>query len=113
MVATKCIEVDSPTHTYLCGRNLLVTHNTNKDLYKNFKGEKMLYPFEDLLNMSLNVYKLQLSLYMNCIEKIGFKVIDRKLMWLKNDGRYEKIELEEYVDRLVKYLTEHPIKMNN
>ena len=34
-------------------------------------------------------------------------------MWLKNDGRYEKIELEEYVDRLVKYLTEHPIKMNN
>ena len=68
---------------------------------------------KDLLNMSLNVYKLQLSLYMNCIEKIGFKVIDRKLMWLKNDGRYEKIELEEYVDRLVKYLTEHPIKMNN
>ena len=113
MVATKCIEVDSPTHTYLCGKNLLVTHNTNKDLYKNFNGEKMLYPFEDLLNMSLNVYKLQLSLYMNCIEKIGFKVIDRKLMWLKNDGRYEKIELEEYVDRLVKYLTEHPIEMNN
>ena len=92
---------------------LVLDWKTNKDLYKNFNGEKMLYPFEDLLNMSLNVYKLQLSLYMNCIEKIGFKVIDRKLMWLKNDGRYEKIELEEYVDRLVKYLTEHPIKMNN
>lgn len=111
VVATKCIEVDSPTHTYLCGKNLLVTHNTNKDLYKNFNEEKMLYPFQDLLNMSLNVYKLQLSLYMNCIEKIGFKVIDRKLMWLKDDGRYEKIELEQYVDRLVSYLKQHPIEI--
>ena len=92
---------------------LILDWKTNRDLYKNFNGEKMLYPFEDLLNMSLNVYKLQLSLYMNCIEKIGLKVIDRKLMWLKDDGRYEKIELEEYVGILVKYLTEHPIEMNN
>ena len=90
---------------------LCLDWKTNKDLYKNFNGEKMLYPFQDLLNMSLNIYKLQLSLYMNCLEKIGFKVIDRKLMWLKDDGRYEKIELEEYVDRLRKYLTENPIQL--
>ena len=29
-VPTKCIEVDSPSSTFLCGKSLIVTHNTNK-----------------------------------------------------------------------------------
>jgi len=89
---------------------LVLDWKTNRDLYKNFNEEKLLSPFEGLLNMPLSVYKLQLSLYQNCLEKIGFKIVGRKLMWLKDDSTYEQIRLESYVKQLVKYLEEHPIK---
>lgn len=64
-VPTKCIEVDSPTSTFLCGHNLLVTHNTNK--VKNFEVHNytklMLQPFNGLWDNALSHYKLQLPLY--------------------------------------------------
>ena len=31
-IATQCIEVDSPSHTFLFGESLIVTHNTNRKL---------------------------------------------------------------------------------
>lgn len=31
---TQCIEVDSPTHTYLCTERFIVTHNTNREIKK-------------------------------------------------------------------------------
>ena len=99
-VPTRCIEVDSPTHTFLYGDHFMVTHNTNKDLYKNFMGKTLLYPFNELLDMPLSTYKLQLSLYQSCLEKIGLKVIARRILWLKPDGTYDKINLEEYVNTL-------------
>jgi hypothetical protein len=73
---------------------------TNKDLYKNFRGKTLLYPFNELLDMPLSIYKLQLSLYQSCLEKIGMKVIARRILWLKPEGVYEKISLEEYVNTL-------------
>lgn len=73
---------------------------TNKDLYKNFRGKTLLYPFNELLDMPLSIYKLQLSLYQSCLEKIGMKVIARRILWLKPEGVYDKINLEEYVNVL-------------
>lgn len=95
-VPTRCIEVDSPTHTFLYGHQFMVTHNTNKNLYKNFKEQKLLPPFHGLLDMPLSTYKLQLSLYENALYKIGLKVVGRRILWLKPDGEYEKINLESY-----------------
>ena len=69
---------------------------TNKDLYKNFKEQKLLSPFNELLDMPLSIYKLQLSLYENALYKIGMKVVGRRILWLKSDGDYEKINLESY-----------------
>jgi hypothetical protein len=64
-VPTKCIEVDSPSSTFLCGKSLLVTHNTNKP--KNFEvhqyTEDMLYPFSEYKDTSLAHYMIQLPLY--------------------------------------------------
>ena len=73
---------------------------TNKDLYKNFKGKTLLKPFDSLLDMPLSIYKLQLSLYQICLEIIGLKVIARRILWLKPDGTYTKINLEEYTNIL-------------
>jgi len=64
-VPTKCIEVDSPSSTYLYDYSLSVTHNTNK--VKNFEvqpyTEPMLYPFDDYMDTALSHYMIQLPLY--------------------------------------------------
>lgn len=83
---------------------------TNRDLYKNFMGKKLLYPFHELLDMPLNTYKLQLSLYQSCLEKIGMKVIARRILWLKPDSTYDKINLEEYVNMLREDLKNKDLK---
>lgn len=75
---------------------LVLDWKTNKDLYKNFKEQKLLPPFHGLLDMPLSTYKLQLSLYENALYKIGLKVVGRRILWLKPDGEYEKINLESY-----------------
>lgn len=79
---------------------LVLDWKTNKDLYKNFKEQKLLQPFDGLLDMPLSVYKLQLSLYENALYKIGLKVVGRRILWLKPDGTYEKINLESYRERI-------------
>lgn len=75
---------------------VIFDYKTNKDLYKNFKGERMFSPFNDLLNCSFNVYQLQLSLYQLALEPIGFKIIGRRIIWLKDDSSYEKISTDSY-----------------
>jgi hypothetical protein len=79
---------------------VIFDYKTNKDLYKNFMGERMLYPFNELLNCSFNVYQLQLSLYQLALEPIGFKVIGRRIIWLKDDSSYEKINTNSYTYNL-------------
>lgn len=85
---------------------------SNRDLYKNFKEEKLLAPFQDLLDMPLSIYKLQLSLYQICLEKIGLKTIARRIMWLLPNGTYDKIPLESYTKQLEEELIKHPIVLN-
>ena len=100
---TKCIEVDSPTHTFLCDYSLTVTHNTNKDLYNSYNRDKenfMLSPFDDLYEESLSHYYLQLACYQNPIEQLGYKVIGRRLIWLRQDGEYQKIKVPDMVERM-------------
>ena len=111
-VPTKCIEVDSPTHTYLCGFRLIVTHNTNADLYKSF--DQMKHPFEAMPDCDLSGYKLQAAIYSRFLESIGFKFVARALIWLKDygngEGGYEKVKMESLTAQLFDYLDKHPLK---
>lgn len=74
-VPTKCLEVDSLTHTYLATRNYIKTHNTNKEVntrsYKSWDDiyQKMQPPLQHLEDCHINHYALQLSLYMYMILK--------------------------------------------
>ena len=79
---------------------LILDYKTNKDLYKNFNSQTLLRPFNELLDMPLSTYKLQLSLYENALYKIGLKVIGRRILWLKPDTTYEKINLESYREQI-------------
>lgn len=102
-VPTRCIEVDSPTHTYLADKMLLVTHNTNKALYKDYSrnfGKMALEPFDELYDEDYSYYILQLSCYSLCLMQLGYEIADRKIIWLKEDGTYDKISVPDYTDRV-------------
>ena len=104
-VLTKCIEVDSVSHTFLCTKRLIPTHNTNEDLFKNYKGKTLLAPFEDLLDSPYNKYQLQLSMYQLLFEQCGFEVESRRIIWLKPNGTYENFKTEDLTQKLLKELT--------
>lgn len=103
-VPTRCIEVDSPTHTFLCGKNFLVTHNTNKELTKDYVrnvGQMMLPPFENYYDEALSHYYLQFNLYQRMMESVGLKIIARRLIHLKRDGTYEVHTVPKIDDYLI------------
>ena len=69
-VPTQCLEVDSPSHTFLCTDKMIVTHNTNKKIdLKGFydsrtkKTTKMKFPLNTLDECNYSHYNLQLSTY--------------------------------------------------
>lgn len=82
-VPTKCIEVDSPSSTFLYGHTFSITHNTNKA--KNFEVQPytvpMLYPFDDYMDTALTHYMIQLPLY------------GRLLLDMLKTTKYENIKL--------------------
>ena len=106
-VATRCIEVSGISHTYLIGEIGLVTHNTNKDLKNDFnrsRSNRLLDPFQDFIDEPLSLYSIQLSLYQLGLEQLGLPIIDRNLIWLKEDGTYEKIGTPDLTGRLLEVL---------
>ena len=103
-IPTRCIEVDSPTHTFLCGENFLVTHNTNKELTKDFvrnTGLMMKPPFDNMYDEALSHYYLQFNLYQRMMESIGLKIIARRLVHLKRDGTYEVHTVPKIDDSII------------
>ena len=83
---------------------------TNKSLYNDFnrKNNVLLKEPFDKLNLivePLSMYTLQLSLYQLALMQLGLKVVDRKLVWLKDDGKYEKIQTKDVTKELIEFLT--------
>jgi len=101
---TRCIEVDSSTHTFLYGDSMIVTHNTNEDLFKNFKGETLLGDFTDLLNNNFNKYQIQLSFYEYLFNQTGLEVSYRKIIHLKPDGTFIVYDTQNLMDRIIKFV---------
>jgi hypothetical protein len=81
--------------------NLIIPdYKTNNDLFKNFNEQKMLPPFEDLLNTNYNHYAVQLSLYQIPLENIGCKIIDRRIIYLNNPETYVMYRLDNHTQKL-------------
>lgn len=102
-IPTRCIEVDSPTHTYLFGHHFIPTHNTNKELFSDYSrthNKMCLPPFSDLPDESFSMYTLQLSCYQIPLEDLGLNVIGREIIWLKDDGNFEIIQVPDLTTRI-------------
>ena len=79
---------------------VIFDYKTNEDLYKNFKEQTLLWPFNDMLDMSYSFYTLQLSLYAIPLQNINYKVVARRLIWVKPDGTYDSIKVNNVAERL-------------
>jgi hypothetical protein len=90
------VDEDNPQNSGL----VIFDYKTNEDLYKNFKQQKLLWPFNDMLDMSYSNYTLQLSLYAIPLQNIDMNVVARRLIWVKPDGTYESIRVKDVSNRV-------------
>lgn len=96
-VPTRCIEVESTTHTFLYGNSFSVTHNTNRifNFYNPYGHETLHKPFDYLQNCQWSIYTLQLSTYALMYElETGKKC--RQIWvgyWDKTKETFEKIQI--------------------
>lgn len=74
---------------------IIADYKTNKDLFKNFRGQTLLGPFKSLLDCPFNKYQLQLSFYQILLEQTGLKISGRKLIGLSHDGDYDMYDLDD------------------
>lgn len=77
---------------------VIFDYKTNRSLTNDFartNGKFLKEPFVNMFAESLSEYTLQLSAYQIPLEDIGLKIIGRRLIWLKDDGTYEKIPLDD------------------
>lgn len=88
------------------GKWCLFCHDfkTNASLSNTYSRNNhitMLSPFDDLIDEPMGHYTIQLGLYSMMLEDLGYDVIDRRLIWLKEDGTYEKIKLPYIKDKII------------
>lgn len=114
-VPTQCIAVDSPSHTYLAGYSLIVTHNTNKKIetkgfYNNStrSSDKMKFPLTNLDECNYNHYQLQLSTYAWMLQKLNpdFVIKDLILNHYDHEGNntlYHCSYLKDDVEKMLKH----------
>lgn len=82
---------------------ILMDYKTNEDIYDEYNtthNKRLRGGFSDLIDCSYSMYILQLNLYQKALENIGIHVIDRRLIWLKDDSTYELVKIPDIQDRV-------------
>jgi hypothetical protein len=79
---------------------IIFDYKTNEDIYKNYKQQKLLWPFNDLLDMSESLYTLQLGCYQIPLENLGYGIVARRLIWVQPDGSYKNIRIKDIANRI-------------
>lgn len=88
---------DSDRNGYVIG-----DWKTNAELIKAYTRNNhimMKYPFMDMYDDALDHYRLQFNLYRRMLESVGINIIGMMLIWLKEDGDYERIGIEKIDDK--------------
>lgn len=113
-VSTQCLEVDSPSHTFLCTNKMIVTHNTNKKIetksFFNSKTKtsvKMKYPLNNLDDVNYWHYALQLSTYAWMIQKKNpeFEIEDLVLVHFDHSDNMTVYHLPYLKDEVIRMLS--------
>lgn len=82
---------------------VLADYKTNKDLFKNYKGQMLRGKFSDLLDTPFNKYQIQLNYYKELIEQVPeINISKMKVVWIKPTGEYELYDCGDYSERIKK-----------
>lgn len=120
-VPTQCLEVDSPSHTFLCTRHMLVTHNTNKRIEtksffdnKTKKSIMMKYPLNNIQDCNYWHYAMQLSTYAWMMQQLNpeYEIEDLVLVHFDHEGHmtvYHMPYLKKEVVLMLRYFKKKTI----
>ena len=96
-----CGTADLLLYNTKTGKYIIGDYKTNIDLFKNFKGQKMLRPFENKLDTPFSHYEVQLSYYQIMLEQLKDVEVERRmLIWLLPDGSYKMYDTEDLTKTL-------------
>lgn len=87
---------------------LVYDWKTNKSLYNDYArnfDQMALAQFSYMYDEAFTYYTLQLTAYSMCLMQLGYEVADRKIIWLEDNGEYEKYSVPDVSDRLVSALS--------
>lgn len=77
---------------------------TNKSLikeYSRYHNIMMTGCVSNMISEPISEYTIQFNLYQKMLESIGINISDRILIWLKDDGTYERINIEKIPDKVI------------
>ena len=112
-VPTQCLEVDSPSHTFLCTNKMIVTHNTNKKIEtksfynaKTKQSAKMKFPLNNLDDVNYYHYALQLSTYAWMIQQMDpmYEIEDLVLVHFDHSDNMTVYHMPYLKDEVIKML---------
>lgn len=82
---------------------------TNADIYKSYSHTfriMMKPPFDEMefYEEPYYHYVIQLNCYQIGLMQLGINIVDRTIIWLKDDGTYEKVKVPDITETLLKIL---------
>lgn len=86
---------------------VILDYKTNNNLYSDYNQryhKTLLPPFDNMIEQDESLYTIQLSLYSLMLEDIGIPVIERRLIWLTNEGGYKVVPVPNVSEVLRKIL---------
>lgn len=89
------------THTQ---RFIIGDYKTNEDLFKNYKEQTLLEPFDFLLDCPYNHYQIQLSLYQILFQQTDFPLSERWIIYLKEDKSYKTYKCYDFTEYIYQKL---------
>lgn len=97
----------------MTGELVMVDYKTNSDIHKNERyAKKMKIPLNNLRDITLNHYAIQLSIYKYLIEKYtSLKVSEFFIVWFSElNENYEIIEVSYLKDEVIKILENRRVR---
>lgn len=80
---------------------VILDYKTNGKLYNEYnrKFHKVLLPpFSNIIEEDYGLYIIQLNLYALMLEDIGLPVVAKRIVWLKEDGTYQMVDVPNIID---------------
>lgn len=86
---------------------IIADWKTNKQLdneYNQKVHNTLLGQFSNMIDEPLSLYSLQLGLYQMGLQQLGYDITTKMLVWLREDGVYNKFGVPDVTDKLIEAL---------